>query len=227
MRIRFENQERCMQNVENKKAYPINPPIPEGYFRDVTIEEFFVIQRMSDGSRFVWISVKSVESDGTFIKRKVGSKKFISMAFLKNVNLNEAFKKEFALQCESVKKYGGFYISCFYVSKNPDGKPVITKEGEPWNEISYDSAKEIAKMFENTDKVKSHLLFGSEYDASVDYDFECNKMMMEWTQESKGIGVACKIVRNSKFISQKFPKNIAIDNEKSKDITFRIALWIE
>ena len=108
MRIRFENQERCMQNVENKKAYPINPPIPEGYFRDVTIEEFFVIQRMSDGSRFVWISVKSVESDGTFIKRKVGSKKFISMAFLKNVNLNEAFKKEFALQCESVKNMEGF-----------------------------------------------------------------------------------------------------------------------
>lgn len=226
MRIRFENKERCMQNVEAKKSYSINPPIPEGYFRNITIEDFFVIQRISDGSQFVWIPVKSVESNGTFIKRKVVSKKFISMAFLKNVNSNETFKKEFSLQCESVKKYGGYYISCFYVSKSPEGKPVVIKDGEPWTEVSYDSAKKLAKEFENTDKVKSHLLFGSEYDASVDYNFECNKIMMEWIQESKGIGVAWKIAKNPKFTSQEIPMNIAIDTEKSKEITFRIALWI-
>ena len=68
-------------------------------------------------------------------------------------------------QFESVKKYGGFYISRYDISKSSEGKPQSVKGVMPWVNINFTDAKEVASTIEDNEAVKSHLTFGAEYDS--------------------------------------------------------------
>ncbi len=68
-------------------------------------------------------------------------------------------------QFESVKKYGGFYISRYNISKSSAGKPQSVKGVMPWVNINFDDAKKVASTIEDNEAVKSHLTFGAEYDS--------------------------------------------------------------
>ena len=78
---------------------------------------------------------------------------------------NEALNGELLEQLESVKKYGGFYISRYNISKSSAGKPQSVKGVMPWVNINFDDAKKIASTIEDNEAVKSHLTFGAEYDS--------------------------------------------------------------
>ena len=152
----------------------VNPPIPEGY-KHVCGEwnNGFVIERCSDGSQFVWISVESLDSNGTLdgehFSEKFGRRNYYMNNEFSDDKFNEALNDELLEQLESVKKYGGFYISRYNISKSSEGKPQSVKGVMPWVKINFDDAKKVASTIEDNEAVKSHLTFGAEYDSVLEW----------------------------------------------------------
>lgn len=155
-----------------------NPPIPEGY-KHIGGEwnNGFVIERCSDGSQFVWIPVGSLDSNGTLdgvsFTEKFGRRNYRNNEFSEG-EFHERLTDELALQLESVKKYGGFYISRYNISKSSKGKPQSVKEVMPWVNINFDDAKKVASTIEDSETVKSHLTFGAEYDSVLEWFIKSN-----------------------------------------------------
>ena len=151
----------------------VNPPIPEGY-KHVCGEwnNGFVIERCSDGSQFVWIPVESLDSNGTLdgehFSEKFGRRNYMNDEFSDD-EFNEVLNGELIEQLESVKKYGGFYISRYNISKSSAGKPQSVKGVMPWVNINFDDAKKVASTIEDNEAVKSHLTFGAEYDSVLEW----------------------------------------------------------
>ena len=146
-----------------------NPPIPEGYkYVCGDWKNGFVIERDSDGSQFVWIPVGSLDSNGTLdgvsFAEKFGRRNYRNNEFSEG-EFHETLTGELAMQLESVKKYGGFYISRYDISKSSAGKPQSVKGVMPWVNINFDDAKKVASTIEDNEAVKSHLTFGAEYDS--------------------------------------------------------------
>ena len=150
-----------------------NPPIPKGY-RHILGEwnNGFTIERDSDGSQFVWIPVGSLDSNGTLdgenFSEKFGRRNYRNDEFSDD-EFNEALNGELLEQLESVKKYGGFYISRYNISKSSEGKPQSVKGVMPWVNINFDDAKKVASTIEDNEAVKSHLTFGAEYDSVLEW----------------------------------------------------------
>lgn len=168
-------------NVATANVYSTNyanPPIPEGY-KHVCGEwnNGFVIERCSDGSQFVWIPVGYLDPNGTLdgehFSEKFGRRNYTNKKFSDD-EFNEALKGELLEQLESVKKYGGFYISRYNISKSSAGKPQSVKGVMPWVKIDFYDAKEAASTIENNEAVKSHLTFGAEYDSVLEWFIKSN-----------------------------------------------------
>ena len=160
------------RNIDTANDYSqnyVNPPIPEGY-KHICGEwnNGFVIERCSDGSQFVWVPVGSLDSDGTFdgdhFDSKFGRRNFRNDEFA-DYGYHEELKGELHKQLKSVKKYGGFYISRYNISKSSAGKPQSVKGVMPWVNNTYYDARNYASTFEHSKAVESHLPFGAEYDS--------------------------------------------------------------
>ena len=167
----------------------VNPPIPEGY-KHVCGEwnNGFVIERCSDRSQFVWIPVGSLDSNGTLdgehFSEKFGRRNYMNNEFSDD-EFNEALNGELLEQLESVKKYGGFYISRYNISKSSEGKPQSVKGVMPWVNINFDDAKKVASTIEDNEAVKSHLTFGAEYDSVLEWFIETEvKTLAEIAEDS-------------------------------------------
>jgi len=177
--ITFEVSERAngeliirALNIVSDNIYSenyVNPPIPEGYkYVEGEWKNGYVIERCSDGSQFVWIPVGSLDSDGTLdgeqFTEKFGRRNYQKVEFSDN-EFNEPLEGELFEQFESVKKYGGFYISRYNISKSSKGKPQSVKGVMPWVSIDFNDAKQVASTIEDNKAVKSHLTYGAEYDS--------------------------------------------------------------
>ncbi len=167
----------------------VNPPIPEGY-KYVCGEwnNGFVIERCSDGSQFVWIPVGSLDSNGTLdgehFAEKFGRRNYMNNEFSDD-EFNEALNDELLEQFESVKKYGGFYISRYNISKSSEGKPQSVKGIMPWVNLNFNDAKKVASTIEDNEAVKSHLTFGAEYDSVLEWFIKTEvKTFAEITEDS-------------------------------------------
>lgn len=170
--------ELIIRALSNNKAnvYSKNyayPPILEGYKHICGgWNNGFVIARCTDGSQFVWIPVGSLDSNGTLdgelFSEKFGRRNYRNNKFSDD-GFNEALNDELLEQLESVKKYGGFYISRYNISKSSAGKPQSVKGVMPWVNINFDDAKKIASTIEDNEAVKSHLTFGAEYDSVLEW----------------------------------------------------------
>ena len=164
------------RNIATANVYStnyVNPPIPEGY-KHVCGEwnNGFVIERCSDGSQFVWIPVGSLDSNGTLdgehFTEKFGRRNYMNDEFSDD-EFNEALNDELLEQLESVKKYGGFYISRYNISKSSEGKPQSVKGVMPWVNIKFYDAKKVASTIEDNEAVKSQLTLGAEYDSVLEW----------------------------------------------------------
>lgn len=155
-----------------------NPPIPEGY-KHICGEwnSGFVIERCSDGSQFVWIPVGSLDSNGTLdgvsFTEQFGRRNYLNSEFSES-EFHETLTDELELQLESVKRYGGFYVSRYNISKSLAGKPQSVKGVMPWVNINFDDAKKVASTIEDDEAVKSHLTFGAEYDSVLEWFIKTN-----------------------------------------------------
>ena len=172
---------RALNIAATVKVYStnyVNPPIPEGY-KHICGEwnNGFVIERCSDGSQFVWVPVGSLDSNGTLdgvsFTEKFGRRNYRNDKFSEG-GFHERLTNELALQLESVKKYGGFYISRYHISKSSKGKPQSVKGVMPWVDISFNQAKKVASTIEDSGTVKSHLTYGAEYDSVLEWFINSN-----------------------------------------------------
>ena len=183
----------------------VNPIIPEGY-KHVCGEwnNGFVIERCSDGSQFVWIPVGSLDSNGTLdgehFSEKFGRRNFMNDEFSDH-EFNEALNGELLEQLESVKKYGGFYISRYNISKSSAGKPQSVKGIRPWGKINFNDAKKIASTIEDNEAVKSHLTFGAEYDSVLEWFIKTEvKTLAEIAEDSTEWGNHCNTENSPKKV---------------------------
>lgn len=155
----------------------MNPPIPEGYkYVSGKWDNGFVIEKKLDKSEFVWIPVGALNPDGTidgqnfcekFGRRRITQISHANQKFTIDVNMyKEPLEGEFLKQYESVKKYGGFYISRYNISSDWKEFPRSVKGRMPLTNITAEDAKEVATRLEtNGSTVKSHLVYGAEYDS--------------------------------------------------------------
>ena len=183
----------------------VNPIIPEGY-KHVCGEwnNGFVIERCSDGSQFVWIPVGSLDSNGTLdgehFSEKFGRRNYMNDKF-SDYGFNEALNGELLEQLESVKKYGGFYISRYNISKSSAGKPQSVKGIRPWGKINFNDAKKIASTIEDNEAVKSHLTFGAEYDSVLEWFIKTEvKTFAEIAEDSTEWGNHCNTENSPKKV---------------------------
>ena len=195
-------------NIATANVYStnyVNPPIPEGY-KHVCGEwnNGFVIERCSDGSQFVWIPVGSINSNGTLdgehFSEKFGRLNFMNDKFSDH-EFNETLNGELLEQLESVKKYGGFYISRYNISKSSAGKPQSVKGVMPWVNINFDDAKKVASTIEDNGAVKSHLTFGAEYDSVLEWFIKTEvKTFAEIAEDSTEWGNHCNTENSPKKV---------------------------
>ena len=156
----------CFRNCDfNYKT----PPIPEGYrYVKGNWKNGFIIERISDESRFTWIPVGFLDADGTIdgvtFNQKFGRRKFRTDEF-SNDGLHEDLTYELMEQRESIETYGGFYISTFDISKGADDKPQSKQGKMPWVYVNFTEVRQIASSFENRFMLKSHLPYGAEMDS--------------------------------------------------------------
>lgn len=200
-----------------------NPPIPKGYSR--IFGEWntgIVIQRNSDKSQFVWVPVASLESNGTidgkhfvekFGRRAFRDEKIASYSSDSSYIFYEIVVDHFASykneidarlkeQFESVRKYGGFYISRFNISIGKDRKPHSLQGVMPWTGISYLVAEKIAYTFENTEGVKSHIPFGAEYDSILSWFYKSGaKTYEEIAEDSSNWGNFCNTIESRLLVT--------------------------
>lgn len=181
-----------IRKVNNYSTCYKNPPVPEGY-KHICGEwnDGYVIERELDGSQFVWIPVGSLESNGTLnndsFTEKFGRRNYSSSFnfYPQEEELSEEYYKEpltseLELQLESVKKYGGFYISRYNISKNKKtGKPQSVKGELPWIENDYKNSLDIVATIEKRRDIKSHLPFGAEYDSILEWFIESKAKTIE------------------------------------------------
>ena len=171
-----------------------NPPIPEGY-KHICGEwnNGFVIERFFDGSQFVWIPVGSLNSNGTLngenFLDKFGRRIYKWYHEFSDDSFNEFLYGDLLAQAKSVSKYGGFYISRYNISKSSAGKPQSVKGAMPWVNIDFHYADIFASMIEENETVKSHLIFGAEYDSVLEWFIETKaKTLIEIAEDSTGWG---------------------------------------
>lgn len=166
---------RYKKTAFNAKNYA-NPPILNGY-KYVCGEwnDGFVIEKHSDRSQFVWVPVLSLASNGTLdgihYLEKFGRRNYMGDEFSNN-GYNEPLTGELHEQVESILKYGGFYITRYNISISPAGKPQSIKGVMPCVYINFDYAKKVASNIENNKTVKSHLIYGAEYDSVLEWFIE-------------------------------------------------------
>lgn len=184
-------------NIDKANVYSknyANPPIPERY-KHIFGEwnNGFVIERCSDGSQFVWIPVGSLDSNGTLdgilFTEKFGRRNYLNNDFSES-EFHETLTGELALQLESVKKYGGFYISRYNISiSKKTRKPQSVKDAMPLVNINFGNAKKIASIIEDNEAIKSHLTFGAEYDSVLEWLIESNaRTHREIVEDSANLG---------------------------------------
>ena len=127
--------------------------------------------------QFTWVPVEKLDSNGTLdgisFTEKFGRRNYRNDKFSER-NFYETLTDELELQLESVKKYGGFYISRYNISKSSKGKPQSIKGVDPWVNINFNNAKKVASIVEDNEVVKSHLPFSAEYDSVLEWFIKSN-----------------------------------------------------
>lgn len=156
-----------------------DPVIPDGYrYAYGSWGDGFVIERIKDGSCFTFVPVGYLKENGTFdgikFDQKFGRRKWYKDE--PNELGEEPIKRVIWNQLQSIREYGGFYISTYPISKSISSKPQSLEGRKPWTCIDFNCAREIARTFEWDSKLESHLVFGAEYDSVLEWFIETDAM---------------------------------------------------
>lgn len=154
------------ESVVTKYDYK-NPIIPEG-FTYVCGEwnNGFTIRNSEDESDFVWIPVGFLEADGTLdgenFDQQFGRRNFRGEEF----SFEEYHEEYESEMLESIKKYGGFYISAYVASKE-NGKMVFKKSDRICMspEKQYQLKENVSRYYSKNSDIVACLPCGAAYDS--------------------------------------------------------------
>lgn len=159
-------------------------PIPKG-FRHIKGEwdTGFVIrqcldERFESASEFVWIPVCSLNADGT-LDGVSYAEQFGARDYGYSGSPSRNIPAELLEQAESVKKYGGFYMSRFPVSMDDDGSPCSVAERMPYTMVTRVAAKKAACTYNGGPDVTAHLPYAAEQDSMLAWLAQTGKITME------------------------------------------------
>lgn len=178
-------------NVSNENYK--NPIIPEGFKRVAGHwNNGFTIKDELERSQFVWVPVGMLDANGTLdgvnFNSQFGRRNYQNDDFSKK-EFNEEMTPELFEMCQSIEKYGGFYVARYAISKSSKGKPQSVKGAMPWVHIKYTYAKEVAESMIKTEQVTSHLMYGAEYDTVLEWFIKTDaKTFVEIAEDSTNWG---------------------------------------
>ncbi len=114
----------------------------------------------TEGNEFVWVPVEedNYVRNSNYSDKEVSSQSTDDVNYLPNGITNEK---------ETVLKYGGFYIGRYETGK--ENKIICQKNKSVSANISQEQAKEEAKKFVNNEYVKSALISGVQWDATMNF----------------------------------------------------------
>ena len=190
--ITYETSYTIFKDVNGEQV-----PIPEGYIVSENSDENIVNKGLvvsdSRGNEYVWISCTvdsssnklqykrtewRVEKDGTDNSRAIKDEltlKDIDVTYSKtdtDNGINEEISKEIVAQInaekESIKKYGGYYIGRYEVGK--DNKTAVIKaEQEPYVNIKWSKAYELAKGIGGGEGATTYLCSSYSWDTAINF----------------------------------------------------------
>lgn len=182
----------------------MNPKIPEGYrYLEGKWDDGFVIERISDGSQFVWVPVGFLDANGTqdeglHYNLKFGRRLSNPDTVFSKAEFHETVPNKIVKQIE---KYEGFYVSKYYVSVNENEK-LQAKETKEYSKCDYSDALKNAKTFGDVKGCEYHLLYGAEYDSMIEWLIKTNasvKYRPRGTQKDTGRSRDDRIMNNICF----------------------------
>lgn len=123
--------------------------------------------------QLVWCPTEFLPSNGTMdgvnFSEQFGRRKYSDDQFSEK-QYHEELSGELLEQFASVLKYGGFYFTRYNISKSTEGNLQSIASESPWTSVKFDLAKGLASSFiEKNETVKSHLIFGVEYDSILEW----------------------------------------------------------
>jgi len=190
--ITYETSYTIFKDVNGEQV-----PIPEGYIVSENSDENIVNKGLvisdSRGNEYVWISCTvdsssnklqykrtewGVEKDGTDNSRAIKDEltlKDIDVTYSKtdtDNGINEEISKEIVAQInaekESIKKYGGYYIGRYEVGK--DNKTAVIKaEQEPYVNMKWSKAYELAKGIGGGEGATTYLCSSYSWDTAINF----------------------------------------------------------
>lgn len=179
------------------------PPIPNGYrYVEGSWENGYTIENIKDKNQWVWVPVGALKADGMldekFFNQKFGRRNFMGEEFEKE-GFFEPINPEFFSQIESVYKYGGFYIARFSISKSDESGMAKSVPGRlPWVNIDFDEAKKQASKIDIGEEVRTHLMYGAEYDSVLAWLISSGaKSVYEVSEDSSSWGNYIQLPANS------------------------------
>lgn len=187
-----------------------NVVIPDGY-EHVSGEwnNGFVIRKKETGDEYCWVPVEVLDADGFIhgnyhckvcFDRKFGRRYYEQKSYANRIigpssrgKYLEKFEGDLMEQERAIERNGGFWISRYHISLGSDKKPHSVKGKMPWVNISYEKAKEVAASMEKGEKLKSHILYGAEYDSLCSWIIKSKaKTLDEVINDSSSWGNYCK-----------------------------------
>jgi len=199
-------------------------PIPQGFvYKTGTVETGVVIeQEGSENLRFIWIPVEDVNKVKEVFKTNAEAAKVEELEINSYAEYKDEEVDEYTALVDSIKMYGGFYISEAELGHDEKGssinvyRPMTIGDYGEFNRVSngdyyrnlddgnkaglsskekdfkltYESAKSKCKeLYDISESVVSHLTYGLEYDATVNYLIEKGVITLEQAfNNSKEIG---------------------------------------
>ena len=146
-------------------------------------QEIDALQQEYD--QFVWVPVKLLPANGTLngikFNKKFGRRNYGIAEFSKQ-EFHEKITEQMLNQIKSIKKYGGFYISCYKISIR-QGKLRSVKGENPIPCCAYEEA--ISKIDSKFANMEAHLTLGSEYDSVQEWLIQTQMLDCEQIQKAE------------------------------------------
>ena len=166
------------------------------YETNIKVDDSNFVNAQETYNQYVWVPVEDTFERKDWKNGENFGNDFLTITASYATNV-AAEQEEFSKLNESVKKYGGFYIARYEaglpngktfdnVSKDGTDKPVSIKDATAWGYIKWDEslpedsaeaygswenpgAARVAKAACSQKSVVSHLIYGEEWDAAVQF----------------------------------------------------------
>ncbi len=147
------------------------PPIPDGFeHKEGSVKEGFVIAD-EDGNEFVWVPEAKAFRYDYKNDKEVGDEVIDSIYYGegRKESVTHGTDSDISHFKDSVKEYGGFYISRYEAGKEDGGELASKKELPVYSFVTRDDALKLSENFYKGDDAKSVLISSYAWDMTMKF----------------------------------------------------------